>query len=57
MSLRNGLRHEVRRWAFGDETKLYTAGSGQQLKRHEQGWRVLDRDVLSALEQILARRT
>lgn len=33
-------------------------GSVQQLKRHKQGWRVLDReDVLSALEQILARRT
>lgn len=25
---RNGLRHEVRRWAFEDDTKKYAAGVG-----------------------------
>ena len=39
---------------FGDEAKLYVAGSEQQHKRDEGGWRALDLDVLSALEIIPA---
>lgn len=39
---------------FGDEAKLYVAGSEQQPKRDEGGWRALDLDVLSALEIIPA---
>lgn len=39
---------------FGDEAKLYVAGSEQQHKRDKRGWRVLDPDVHSALEIIPA---
>lgn len=48
MSWRNGSRHEVRRWAFGDEAKLYAAGVLRH-KRDELGWQALDlKDVASA---------
>lgn len=47
MNLKN--RHEVTRWAFGDEAKLHATGWGQQLVRDEPGWTVLDlKGVVSA---------
>lgn len=41
---------------FGDEAKLYVAGSEQRHNRDERGWIALDLDVLSALEIIPAWR-